>query len=296
MLMTDLYRNCASSVFFRRGVNILLKGIFYIFITFSLLAPGVLLEAVAEEKADGTIHSGEWWFEQKMNLECNGRTIEEVLKEVSAFFKTKIIYQAKVAKVPIHCSYSNLTAEQILSRLFKDQNKAIQLELAPERMIIVQIFGESKYNIVSSDGSTKTEILPFLADMTNEDLARMQKEQYRLYKKELANTEAIIPEVGLTRQELAILHQNQIQQYEILKNDPNQIIEGTNLTRQQLQEIHKKQLELYEQSKNDQNETDPFTGLTRSELKKLHKQQIKRSNDSAGRVMGKNSDPGSMSE
>ncbi|WP_446011685.1 hypothetical protein [Candidatus Electrothrix sp.] len=328
--MSDLIRKCASSVFFRGGANIFFKGIFCTLITVSLLTIGPLFEALAEEKADVGLHSSESWFEQKMNLDCNGRAVEEVLKEVASFFKTKIIYQSRMAKVPIHCSYLSVTVEEILRRLFKDQNNTILLGHAPERKIIVQVFGETKYNIVSSDGSTGTEIIPFLPNMTNEDLARLHKEQLRLYKKELANPDAIIPGVGITRQDLAtlhkeqlrlykkelanpeaiipgvgitreelrVLHQNQIQQYEMLKNDPDQIIPGTNITRQQLQELHQKQLKLYEQSKNDQDELDPFTGLTRSELKKLHEQQIRRSDDSADgrRVTGQKNESANMSE
>lgn len=249
------------------------------FIFSYLLMPGPTEEVQASGKANGSPHLNERWLKKKMDLICNARTIEEVLKEVAAFYQTKIIYQAKMADVTVQCDYKGATVEQIVNRIFAQQNRAVTFEYVPERKIIVQVFGESNYNVVSSSGTTKTENLPFLADKTNKDLVRMQNEQYAYYQKELANKKAIVPGVGLTRQDLTNLHRKQNRKYELLKNDPDSIVAGTTITRRQLQMTHEMQLKLYEQDKSGHHPADPFTGLTRSELNRLHKQQIEHSSE-----------------
>lgn len=209
-----------------------------------------------------------------MNLDCNGRPLEEVMEEIATFFQTEIVYEAEGADLPVQCQYSLTTVEQTLSRLFKKQNSAILIEYVPERKITVQVFGVSEYNIVSSDGSNTIQTLPFLGNMTNEALAAMQIEQYNVYLEELKDPNTIIPGLGLTRNEITKLHQQQIEQQQRNQNDPDQIVAGMVITQQQLQSIQEHQLDQYEQEKQDQNQIDPFTGLTTAEIKELHQQQI----------------------
>jgi hypothetical protein len=213
------------------------------------------------------------WLERRMDLDCNSRSLDEILEDVATFFQTEIVYQTEGASVPIQCRYTLATIEQILDRLFQKKNRAILIEYVPKRKIIVQIFGTSEYNIISDGGVKKTQNLPFLANMTNDALFEMQKEQLKTYHEEMKDLGAIIPGVELTRGEITELHQQQIQQYKKDQNDPDQVVAATTMTQGQLWAIQKQQLIDYEQEK--QNQVDPFTGLTTAETIKLHQQQIK---------------------
>lgn len=229
--------------------------------------------AMGNEPPASTI-ANNGWLEERMSLDCNGHPLEEVLEDVATFFKTEIVYQAEGAKQPVQCHYVMATVEQILDRLFKKQNRAILIELVPKKKIIVQVFGVSEYNIVSNDGTNKTQSLPFLGDMTNESLAAMQKEQFKKYLEELQNPDAIIPGLELTRAEITKLHLRQIQQHDKNLRDPSQNVAGTAMTQQQLSAIQKQQLNQYEKNKQDQVQVDPFTGLTTAETAELHRRQI----------------------
>lgn len=222
------------------------------------------------------------WLKKQMNLDCNSRSLNEVLEDVAAFFQTEIVYQAEGAEVPRQCRYSLLTVEQILDRLFQKENRAILIEYAPKRKIIVQVFGVSEYNIISDNGRKDNQSLPFLADMTNEALSAMQNEQLKAYHEELQDVNAIIPGVGLSRAEVAKLHQQQMQQYAIDRNDPDQIVAGTTITQQELLTLQEEQLRQYEQEKQDQNQVDPFTGLTAEETIQLHQQQLQLLKEKSG--------------
>ena len=133
------------------------------------------------------------WLEQRMNIDCDGRPLKEVLKDIATFFQTEIVYQAEGAENPVQCQYSMATVEQILDRLFGKQNRAILIEYVPKRRIIVQVFSVFEYNIVSEDGGNTTETIPFLGNMTNESLSAKQKEQFKAYDEELKDPNAIIP-------------------------------------------------------------------------------------------------------
>ena len=214
------------------------------------------------------------WLDKQMNLDCNSRSLDEVLEDVAAFFQTEIVYQAEGAEVPRQCRYSMLTVEQILDRLFQKENRAILIEYVPKKKIIVQVFGVSEYNIISDSGRKEKQSLPFLGEMTNEALSAMQNEQLKAYHEELQDLDAIIPGVGLSRAEVAKLHEQQMQQYEIDRKDPDQLVAGTTITQQQLLTLHEQQLKQYEQEKQNQDQIDPFTGLTTAETIQPHQQQL----------------------
>jgi len=255
------------------------KDTFYRIVVALLLINASL--AIADSTLAATPASTNW-LKKQMNLDCNSRSLNEVLEDVAAYFQTEIVYQAKGAEVPRQCRYSLLTVEQILDRLFQKENRAILIEDVPKRKIIVQVFGVSEYNIISDNGRKDNQSLPFLADMTNEALAAMQKEQLKAYHEELQDVNSIIPGVGLSRAEVAKLHEQQMQQYEIDRNDPNQIVAGTTITQQQLLTLQEQQLKQYEQEKQNQDQIDPFTGLTATETIQLHQQQLQQVKEKNG--------------
>jgi hypothetical protein len=228
---------------------------------------------IADSKLATTSESSNW-LGKRMDLDCNNRSLDEVLEDVATFFQTEIVYQAEGADVPVQCRYSRATIEQILDRLFQKNNRAILIEYVPKRKIIVQIFGTSEYNIISDRGIKKTQNLPFLANMTNDALFQMQEEQLKTYNEEKKDFDAVIPGVGLTRGEITELHQQQIQQYKIDQKDPDQVVAATTMTQGQLWAIQKQQLIDYEQEKLNQDQVHPFTGLTTAETIKLHQQQV----------------------
>lgn len=235
---------------------------------FLMTAPSIQAATAAPSSPD--------WLNQKMNLHCNGRALAEVLEEVADFFDTTLVYQAEGDQRPVWCEYSQVTASEILNRLFQRQNRAILVEDFPERRITVQVFGVSTYNVLSPDGDIETETLPFLSEMTNKELTAMQNAQYELYQQEIKDPNAIIPGLDMTRKELQSLHREQNQQYEKLIADQNQIVAGMSITRQQLEKLHEQQLKKYKDQSQRQDAADPLSGLTPSELKELHQQQLQK--------------------
>jgi hypothetical protein len=236
---------------------------------FAFLFINVPLMAAVDSQISATPSLNEW-LEKRIDVNCNGRPLKEVMAEIAAFFETEIVYEAEGADLPVQCHYSQTTVEQTLDRLFRKQNRAILIEHLPKRKITVQVFGVSEYNIVSYDGSNRLETLPFLADMTNEALAAMQNEQFEAYQKELKDPSAIDPGVGITRTEITQLHEQQIEQQQRTQDDPEQIVAEMTITQQQLKVLHEQQLKQNEQ---DQDQIDPFTGLTNKEMSELHQQQ-----------------------
>jgi len=248
------------------------KTLFFCVLLYALISINIPV-VIAEVKTDTSTAENDW-LHQRMNLDCRGRSLQNVLEDVAIFFQTEIVYEAENAGRAVHCRYVKATAEQILNRIFSSENRAILIENTPKKKITVQVFGVSEYNIISNDGGSATQNIPFLADMTNELLFAMQKEQYQRYKDELKNPASIIPEVGLSRADITKLHQKQIQQNKENLQDPSLNVVGTPITQQQLRVIHEEQLIQFGQRKQDQDRIDPFTGLTAVELSELHRYQI----------------------
>lgn len=248
----------------RLGLSILLLS------TFSLIP---VTTALAEETAQ-TAYSTPNWLNKKMDLDCNGRPLAKVLEEVAEFFEMTVVYQAEGDEVPVWCNYSQSTAREILDRLFKKQNRALLIEDTPERKITVQVFGVSEYNVVSSSGNSETQTLPFLSEMTNNELVAMQNDQYELYRQEMKDPNAIVPGLDITRGDIQNLHREQNREYKKLLGDKSQVVAGMSITQQKLENLHEQQLKQYNTKKQSQDVADPLTGLTNAELTELHQQQI----------------------
>ncbi len=209
-------------------------------------------DSFAEERIDNAT-----WLEKKISVECGSRPLLEILQEISESLEVEIIFDANLATTAINCSYTDSTVESIIKRIFKDYNKGILIDL-DTRTITVQIFGVSKYILASTERSGEILYLPFLGNMSNEELAEMQALQVQEYQKRLNDDQDIVPGVNVTRGDLRSLHNKQHKEYQEQLNDPDAIVPGVGITRGELKILHEQQQKDYQQKKRNSPQTPSY--------------------------------------
>jgi hypothetical protein len=209
---------------------------------------------------------------KKVTIQCNGREMQEVLQELSSFSGIKILYDTELSTKKVECYYKNMSADKIVSQLFREYSTGLLID--PQKdMIIVQVFGTSRYMLAAAGEEGKVLDLPFLDGMTQEELNELHAKQYELYRRQLQDEQALVAGTNISQGELRVLHEQQYENYQNRLDNPNDIVEGIGIPRGELNDLHDRQYTQYEKDLQNDSVIMPGMDVTRGELRTLHGMQ-----------------------
>jgi hypothetical protein len=174
------------------------------------------------------------WADKPASIEIDNETLHSALERLGKTGGVTIVYDETLAKDIVSGIFTEKPIVDIVARLFKNQNKIIQVYDREEKIILVKTFGTNNYILA---GAWEHPGAP--GPITLAELRRMHDEQYRAYKDRLADDNEML-EGGMTRAELRNMIEDQYERYQARIAD-DQLIDGGEMTFGQLHAMHEVQ-------------------------------------------------------
>ncbi len=213
------------------------------------------------------------WLNAPVTIRFQEKPLSGVLKELSRQTDIAILYDENLANERVTGNFKNVKASDAINRLFSKKNKSIQVS-KDKKVIIVKTFGAK--NFIWAYNNDRIGDQGLLKLMTLKDLGRLHTEQYKEYKKYIANDNQMLEDGSMTRGELRAMHKQQQREFQIQLANDSEMLQGGSMTRGELKAMHKQQQQEFQVQLANDNEMLQGGSMTRGELRAMHKRQQKK--------------------
>jgi uncharacterized protein YbaA (DUF1428 family) len=216
------------------------------------------------------------WLNVPVTVRFQNESLNKVLGDISRQAGVVLFFDQALADKKVSGSYKDVKLSEAINRLFSEENKSIQV-FRGEKKIIIKTFGAKKFVQAGTElpdqGDTVSQEEAEGEGMTLAELKKMHRQQYKEYKKRIADDNEVL-EGGMTRGEVRAMQKKQYEEYKERIAAGNEVFEDGKTLRE-VKAMHKRQYEEYKERVAAGNEVFE-DGKTLREVKAMHKRQYEK--------------------